>query len=732
MFLLPGPQPQFPRARSGDAEPLATANERNFETYTPRVVAVRIDEDDAPVIDGDLSDLAWLEATPINEFYQIEPVEGVTPSQPTLAYVVYDRKNLYVGIYAYDSEPDLITRNQLQRDPRLRDDDGLRIFIDSNGTFRDSYFFGMNANGARVDALTENASTFRPEWNTIWRGKARVVDDGWIAEFAIPFQSISFDSSLDEWNMQIIRTIRRNNEEIRWSNIDQSRGRIDLTNPGRLAGIEDISSGIGLEVQAFVTGASQYNWETDDFDFSLDPSGNAFYKITDSLTGSLTINTDFSDTGLDARQVNTGRFSLFFPETRDFFLQDAAVFEFGGRVFQDNPNGLPFFSRNIGVVDGQPVDIVAGAKLSGKLGPANVGLISTRTGSADGLGIDGQYLSSARVSIPVLAESKVGLVLTNGDPSGMNKNTVGGADFQYKLSNLFGEGTLFSDVAYVRSFAENGDDDEMFGMETAYRSQSWNATFRFRDIGEDYAPTLGFVNRTGIRRYTANAWRTFRPANSFIRFAETGMWTNIITDLNDRRIDHFYGGWMGGQNNDGDEAWAEYEHGYLDIIRPFSIAGVVPVATGEYRWSQYEVRFGTSQGRPFAVRAGYRWGGVYDGDYDQINTSLILRPSKHLEFSVDHDFLKFDLPSGEVGIHITAIDSTIAFSPDMRINTEIQYDNISDGFTFFSRFVWEPVPEREIFLSLGHSALIESTTFPRDFRSQGTSMALRLGHTFRM
>ena len=552
----------------------------------------------------------------------------------------------------------------------------------------------------RVDALTENASTFRPEWNTIWRGKARVVDDGWIAEFAIPFQSISFDSSLDEWNMQIIRTIRRNNEEIRWSNIDQSRGRIDLTNPGRLAGIEDISSGIGLEVQAFVTGASQYNWETDDFDFSLDPSGNAFYKITDSLTGSLTINTDFSDTGLDARQVNTGRFSLFFPETRDFFLQDAAVFEFGGRVFQDNPNGLPFFSRNIGVVNGQPVDIVAGAKLSGKLGPANVGLISTRTGSADSLGIDGQYLSSARVSIPVLAESKVGLVLTNGDPSGMNKNTVGGADFQYKLSNLFGEGTLFSDVAYVRSFAENGDDDEMFGMETAYRSQSWNATFRFRDIGEDYAPTLGFVNRTGIRRYTANAWRTFRPANSFIRFAETGMWTNIITDLNDRRIDHFYGGWMGGQNNDGDEAWAEYEHGYLDIIRPFSIAGVVPVATGEYRWSQYEVRFGTSQGRPFAVRAGYRWGGVYDGDYDQINTSLILRPSKHLEFSVDHDFLKFDLPSGEVGIHITAIDSTIAFSPDMRINTEIQYDNISDGFTFFSRFVWEPVPEREIFLVL--------------------------------
>ena len=138
----------------GDAEPLATASERNFETYTPRVVAVRIDEDDAPVIDGDLSDLAWLEASPINEFYQIEPVEGATPSQPTLAYVVYDRKNLYVGIYAYDSEPGLITRNQLQRIHAFATTTGWRIFIDSNGTFRDSYFFGMNANGAprrRID-----------------------------------------------------------------------------------------------------------------------------------------------------------------------------------------------------------------------------------------------------------------------------------------------------------------------------------------------------------------------------------------------------------------------------------------------------------------------------------------------------------------------------------------------------------------------------------------------------
>lgn len=705
---------------------------RDFASYIPNVKATRIAEEDAPIIDGDLSDLIWLQAEPIDEFYQVEPIDGAAPSEATRVYILYDRKTLYVAFYAYDSEPAQIFRNQLSRDPRLQDDDAVRILLDSNGTFRDSYFFGMNPNGARSDALTENGQTFRGEWNTIWRGKARVVEDGWVAEFAIPFQSISFDSSLDEWNLQLIRTIRRKNEEIRWSNVDQSRGRIDITNPGRLSGIDDISSGIGLEVQAFLAGVTRHDWIADQTDFELKPSGNVFYKITPSLTGSMTFNTDFSDTGLDARQVNTGRFSLFFPETRDFFLQDAAVFEFGGRVFQDTPNGLPFFSRNIGIVNGAPVDIVAGAKLSGKVGPANVGVISARTGEAADIGVEGQYLSSARISIPVLAESKLGMVLTNGDPTGEDKNTVGGVDFQYKKSNVFGQGTLFADTVYIRSVAPNGPDDDMLATEIAYRSQGWNGTLRVRDIGADYAPTLGFVNRTGIRRYNANGWRTYRPSNSFIRFAETGMWTNIITNLNDERIDHFYGGWAGGQNNDGDEMWAEYEHGYLNIQEPFQIAGVVPVAPGEYRWRQYEVRAGSSQARPIAVRAGVRWGGIYDGDYLQIGTGLQLRPSRRIEFSVEHDFFKFDLPSGEVGIHVTAIDTTIAFTPDMSLRTEVQYDNISEGLTFFSRFTWEPTPEQEIFIAFGHSAILQQERFPGDFQSRNSSLALRLGRIFRL
>lgn len=713
------------QGKPGDA-----AAPQNFETYTPRAEAVRISSDEAPVIDGDLSDAAWGKANIISEFYQVTPVEGATPSQPTRAYILYDEKYLYVGVYLYDSNPAGIRRSQLQRDPNMPDEDAIRVIIDSNGTFRDSYFFAMNANGAKLDALSENGNSFLDEWDPIWNGKAKVVDDGWIAEFAIPFQSISFDPSLDEWNLQLIRTVRRNNEDIRWANIDQSRNFIDLTNPGRLTGIQNIDSGIGLEVQAYVTGSASYDWETGQNEYQFDPSGNVFYKITPSLTGSLTFNTDFSDAPLDERQVNTGRFSLFFPETRDFFLQDSALFQFGGIIFEGRKNGLPFFSRNIGIVSGRPVDIIAGAKVSGKAGPANIGAIATRTSAADSIDVDGQFLTSARVSAPILAESQIGLIFTNGNPSGATNNTVAGADFQYKRSNVFGQGTVQADSIYVRSF-NDGVEDDMVAMHARYRSPTWNAETRIRHIGENYSPALGFVNRTGIRLYNFQASRDVRPKDSFIRFATAGAWTNIVTDLDDRRLDQSYGFWMNANNVEGDLLGFQFRNEYAEIREPFSIAGQLPVNAGEYRWRQLRYEASSSRSRPVGARVVVEHGGVFDGDFLSVQSTFLTRPSQHFELSVNHNFIEFDLPTGHLGIHIGSLKSTIAFTPDMFINTEVQYDNISEALSYFSRFTWTPLPHQEVFLSLGHTALVDRQDFPRDFRSLGSSVSLRLGHTFR-
>lgn len=699
-----------------------------FSSYTPRLNAPRIETSEAPRIDGDISDAAWAKAAIIEEFYQTHPEEGVAPSQKTRAYIMYDERNLYVAVYNYDNEPSRITRSLLERDPPLQDDDGIRVLLDPFGTFRNGYFFATNPNGAKNDALIENNSSFLDKWNTIWDVKARVVEDGWIAEFAIPFQSISFDSSLDSWGLQIVRTIRRNNEEIRWSNIDRNRDRIDLTNPGQLSGIADVKSGIGLEAQLYVTGASSYDWELDDIDAELNPSGNIFYKITPSLTGSLTFNTDFSDAPLDERQVNTGRFDLFFPETRDFFLQDAAVFEFGGRAFLDAQNGMPFFSRNIGIVNGRPVDIIAGAKVSGKLGPANIGALATRTGHSGP--IEGQYLYAFRASVPVLAESKAGIIFTHGDPAGDETNTVAGADFQYKNTTSW-EGTFSADLAYQRSF-DAGVEDDMATAHFAYRGEHWNWNARAQVIGDDYLPRLGFVNRSGIQRLSGNFWRNYRPDNSFIRYAETGVFGGAIADLDGEIEDRFSGGWIYAQNDLGDEFFTEVEFGFTDVTEAFDIAGEVPVPVGEYAYHRHRLEAGMTPARPFALRAEFEWGGIYGGDTYQAEAGLSIKPNRHLRFEGEYEFVTFSLPGGDIGIHIATIASTIAFSPDMTLKTDVQYDNISENFTWFSRFSWEPQPEREIFISLGHAAVIEREDFPREFRSQGSSFAVRLGHTFRL
>lgn len=709
----------------------ANAAPENFATYHPSFEAARITHAEAPKIDGDLSDPAWARATVLDDFYQTDPVNGATPSECTRAFVMYDETHIYVAVYAYDSEPGKIGSQLMARDAQMGDGDAIRILFDPFQTRRDGYYFAMNPNGAKTDALAENNSTFRPEWDAIWDGAARVVSDGWIAEFAIPFRSMSFDASSHTWGFQIARNIRRKNEWIRWSNIDRTRGVTDFTNVGEMRGVTVGNTGLGLDIQTFTTGQWVRDWTVDPVtdNFKLKPSGNIFYKITPALTGTVTLNTDFSDTPLDERQVNTGRFNLFFPETRDFFLQDAAVFEFGGRTFNNDKNGQPFFSRQIGLADGAPADILAGVKLSGKTGPVSIGVLSTQTKSAGA--IDGQTLSVLRASVPVLNNSRAGVILTNGDPLGKTDNTVAGTDFQYKNTDLIGTGTLFADFGFLRSW-QDGDPHDLFGSEIAYRADKWNSTLRLKHIDEGFDPRLGFVNRAGIRRYNANTWRNWRPENSFLRRGETGGWTNIVTDLDNVTVDRAFGLWAGGVNNPGDELWFRYEYDWTDIRAPFEIAGVVPVGTGKYQYEQYDIEARSTRSRPVAIGGHVRWGGVYDGDFFRITPDFTLRPSKHFEFAIDYSYSKFSLPSGAVAIHIATTEINVNFTPNLTFQSQMQYDNISENFSYFGRLRWEPKPGTQILFAINHTALIAADGFPSRFDSTGTSATIRLGHTFRM
>ena len=712
----------------------------DFQHYEPEAEIARIASDEAPKIDGDISDPVWSKATRIDRFYQTEPVRGAEPSETTVVYIAYDENNLYFAFFCGDSQPDKILATVMQRDRELWQDDNIRVYLDPYDSSRDAMAFLVNSLGTQMDMLIENNSNFYPEWDTIWDVDARRTDNGWTAEMAIPFRSISYDPGVDKWGFEIMRQIRHKNETVRWSQIDQFLPPWNVSEIGSITGLRDISQGLGLDVQAF----GKFNYERDwmqrprDDSFTPEASGNIFYRITPSLTGTLTLNTDFSDSPLDERQVNTGRFSLFFPETRDFFLQDRTIFEFGGRAMTPPLtaiNGLPFFTRKIGIVDDEIVDLIAGGKLSGRIGNLNVGALSVRMDNSEN--INAETLSVARLSAEVLEESRIGTILTHGDPDGTGRNTLAGVDFKYRNSDLFNRGRFLADFFYQRSFSNDvhgpaaGKDDDMFGFFLGYPNDFLRWYISGKEIGKRFDPALGFVNRRNIRDYNGDYVRRKRFGDGWIQWLEGGMLGNIVTDLDNDIETHKLTLLTGARNRIGDEIKVQASNLREVINQPFLIAGELPVPLGDYHFNQFYVALNSSNSRKLIADVEVTCCRIYDGDYLGLNTILEFRLSKYFRLTAKHNMEKFEMPSGKLTVHIGSLDSSINFTPDMQIDTQMQYDNISERFSFSARYRWFPRPETEVFIAVGQTADMKSNNFPGHFDADQTQVTVRLGHTFR-
>ena len=353
----------------------------------PRLVAVRIDTAEAPTIDADLSDPVWAKAAVIDKFTQRSPNPYEPATERTVVCILYDEHNLYFSFYNYDSTPEAIVIRNMQRDGQVFTSDSVMIYLDPGQTRRNAYNFEIGASGGRTDNLELNNTEELREWNTIWQGRARIVQDGWVAEFAIPFKSLSYEANQTTWGFDVARRIFHKNERVHWSNFNPAVTFTDVNQTGDLVGIENVSQGMGLDVQVYGAPRMKHDWQLagDGAGLSATAGGNAFYKITPALTGTVTVNPDFSDAPLDIRQVNTTRFSLFSPETRTVSSCRMPAFEFGGRILpahrerSEQHNGLPFFSRNIGLVNGRPVSLVGGGKLSGELAASTSAAFSVLT-----------------------------------------------------------------------------------------------------------------------------------------------------------------------------------------------------------------------------------------------------------------------------------------------------------------------------------------------------------------
>jgi hypothetical protein len=711
------------------------------EGARPIARASRIETMEAPTIDGDISDLAWAKSTVIDDIRQRQPDPGAPATERTVVRVMYDANNLYFSVYAYDSVPDEVVVRSRARDGQILTGDNIQIILDPGQTRRNSYLFMMGPSGGRYDALRLNNVEELPQWDTLWEGRAMRVPDGWVAEIAIPFRNLSYEPGQTEWGFEFTRYIRRKAEIVRWSSTNPAIELNDVSEAGTLTGITAVTPGVGLDVQPYVALRTQHDWSLPDDGAGLSGTGggNIFYRLTPALTGTLTFNPDFSDAPLDERQVNTTRFSLFFPETREFFLQDAGNFEFGGRGFRrtnfdrQSSNGRPFFSRNLGLVEGQPVTLIAGGKLSGEYGGFNIGALSVLTDETPTS--PGQVLSVARVTHPVFSQSRVGFIFTNGDPTGVTRNTLAGLDFNYRDTETIPGKTLQADLYYERSFSNTFGDDDSYGVALNYPNEPWSGEFTYKVVGQNFYPALGFVNRNGVTLYdgTVAYLARFRGPDAFLRTFEIQTRGQFVTDLSNRLLDseiRIGPRIFTAADND---FQVHLVQSYERIDVPFTLPTGVVVLAGAYEWTNFAWHMSTNQGRPVQVHFDFNCCSLYDGQGIRPRIDFYYRPNEVFELELNYEPNFIRLPTGNVDIHVGAITGIVNFTPDMQLVMQAQYDNISGNFGFLGRYRWEFRPGTELLVALGQTAYIPGTGLPPAGTSaefQATQLSIRLMHTF--
>jgi len=692
----------------------------------PIVRMVRIET--PPEIDGALDEPVWEQAPVIADFTQIDPDEGAEPTERTECRLLYDRDHLYVGVRCFDSEPGEIRVRELQRDAQLSGSDRVSFVIDTFNDRRNGFFFETNPGAARRDGLVEDQDRIRIEWDGIWNVKTSVDEQGWAAEFIIPFKTVSFDPNESVWGFNVARFIRRKTETIRWAAATRDLDLITLSEAGALVGLEEMRQGLGLDIEpsASVTTSGEGSGAVDSTVF--EPALDIFYKPSPFLTAALTLNTDFAETEVDERRVNLTRFPLFFPEQRAFFLQDAGIFEFGGL----SRSPLPFFSRRIGIgPDGREREILAGVKATGRYEALNFGFLNVLMKDDELLGQ--KNFTVGRVALNVGEESTLGSIFTVGDPNTTGDNALVGADFNYRNSRDFDGGILSGNAWFEHSFSSgasvinDGSDEIAFGLSLDYDSDVWAFGANAEQIGEDLNPALGFVRRRGVRQYFLRArrrWRPEAPLNRFDLDASLNATTDLGNTLESAEITPL-GFTLA--NVPGDRISGEVNLERERLFEPFEIMDGVVLPVDTYDWVTAEAEVATSDARPLAASALVRYGGFFNGTRLDTEFELTWRPSRFFFASAELIINDVDLDQGDFVTRIGRARINVSFSPDLTWSNFIQYDNVSETVGLNSRVKWIIKPGNEVFFVVNQAVDVDDGAFD----GIGTEITFKTGVTLR-
>lgn len=663
-------------------------------------------------VDGHLDEPIYAATEPIGSFVQQEPDEFKPATEKTESWVFFDDDNIYVSARCYESQPTRRVANEMRRDTnQLRQNDNFAVLFDTFHDRRNGYLFYANAIGGLADSQITDEGPPNVDWNTVWSVKTALFDGGWTIEMAIPFKSLRYAAGTDQtWGINLRRMVRWKNE---WSYLAQVpralttfRGILKISSAATLVGLQAPSGSRNLELKPYVlSGVSTDRTVLPlrDSDGTIRAGGDVKYGVTQNLTADLTINTDFAQVEVDEQQVNLTRFNLFFPEKRDFFLENLGIFAFAGRASAGLAAGSGdtpylFFSRRIGLDGGREVPLRAGGRLSGKVAGFTLGALNVQTGNAEATEIGSANFTVLRAKRDILRRSNVGAMFTHRTttPGRRGSNDGYGVDASFGLyQNL----RIDTYLAATRTTGRSGDELSYRGF-VDYNADRYGVQVERLVVEPNFLPEIGFLRRTDMRRNFALARFSPRPTRiPRVRRMTFQPSFNYLTD-NRNRLDtrEIAGVWQTELTNS-DLIGLRVTDSFERLVRPFAIYPGRTIPVGLYDFTTAQLSYTGGQQRKVSGEVVYEVGSFYDGSRQSIALNAArtqVTPQVSLEPSLS--FNAIDLPRGRFNATVVRSRATYTVTPRMFVSGIVQYNSSNTSVGTNLRLRWEYAPGSELFV----------------------------------
>jgi hypothetical protein len=709
-----------PRVRvEGPPPPVAPAVISRDGTGNATVRAIRLS---APLrVDGVLDESFYTDIPSISDFIQSLPVEGGEPTERTEAWIAFDDSDIYVSARVWDSAPESEwVANEMRRDTnQLRQNDTFGVMFDTFYDRRNGVMFYTNPLGALAEFAITNEGNPNTDWNPVWDVRTGRFDGGWTVEMRVPFKSLRYRPGTEQvWGVQLRRAIRRHNE---WNYLTLiplaasgggAGGAFRVSRAGTLVGIEAPPASRVVEVKPYGIAGLTTNMSVSpaiENDADADAGLDVKVGITENLTADFTYNTDFAQVEVDEQQVNLTRFSLFFPEKREFFLEGRGIFDFAPSGFGGGGGGgfggggvVPtmFFSRRIGLLGGTPVPILGGGRVTGKVGAFDVGALNIQTRDLGSVGAQSTNFTVLRLRRDILARSSVGVIFEN-----RSRSLVSTGDNQaYGLDGSF---SFFEDLNFVGYLATTRTDgltgsDDSYQANGSYNGDLWGAGVGHLFVGEDFNPEIGFLRRSGFRQTQLSSRYSPRPASiDWIRqlrfqagidyfenhpggFVETREWSGSF-EIELENSDRFN---------------VDFTETYESLVDVFNITPGISIPVGRYTFRDVQVGYNFGLQRPYSGSLSVRRGSFYDGTRTSVGfqqARIEVLPQLSLEPSLSLNWV--DLGAlGDFTQHVAATRVSYSFSPRLFLSGLVQYSSLAEAISANLRLRWEWAPGSEVFV----------------------------------